>query len=97
MKPTASVNGAFIPEFAAKVRLKFDRHAKKYMLIYPERGLELNESAATIALKCDGTRAIDMIVDEIIGEHVGAVRETVKRDVVEFVTELRNRGLLTRA
>ncbi len=96
VKSPVTVNGTFIPKLAAKARLKFDRHGKKYMILYPERGLELNEAAAAIAKKCDGTRAVDTIVEELLLEHVGGVRDTVKVDVLEFVTELSNRGLLTR-
>ena len=39
---------SFIPKLAKKARLRFDRHSGKLMLIYPERGLALNESAAKI-------------------------------------------------
>lgn len=88
------VDAAFVPKLASKARLRLDRHANKYMIIYPERGLELNDAAAEIAKKCDGTRTIALITDELVSEHGGATRETVESDVVAFVTDLRDKGLL---
>jgi pyrroloquinoline quinone biosynthesis protein D len=88
------IDAAFVPRLAKKARLKLDRHANKYMLIYPERGLELNDAAAAIAKKCDGSRSIGAIADELAAEHEGAPREAIERDVVDFVSMLRDKGLL---
>ena len=89
-----TIDGAFVPKLAKKARLKLDRHADKYMLIYPERGLELNDAAASIAQKIDGLRSIARISDELAQEHDGAPRETIEKDVVAFVAELHRKGLL---
>lgn len=88
------IDASFVPKLARKARLKLDRHANKYMIIYPERGLELNDTAAAIAKKCDGTRTVAVITDELVREHAGAPREAIEVDVVAFVTELRDKGLL---
>ncbi|MDB4941710.1 MAG: hypothetical protein JWP97_1244 [Labilithrix sp.] len=94
---TASViDGSFVPRLAKKARLKHDRHADRLMLIYPERGLELNDAAAAIARKLDGTRTVATIADELFAEHEGAGRADIERDVVRFVEELRDKGLLER-
>lgn len=91
-----AIDGIFVPKLARKVRLKLDRHAGKYMLIYPERGLELNDEAAAIARKCDGTRSVAVIADELVRELEGTpvLREVVEQDVVAFVAQLRDKGLL---
>lgn len=89
-----SIDAAFVPKLAKKARLKLDRHADKYMIIYPERGLELNDEAAAIAKKCDGTRSIAVIAEELAAEHVGAPREAIEKDVLAFVARLRDSGLL---
>ena len=90
-----AIDAAFVPKLARKARLKLDRHANKYMIIYPERGLELNEEAAAIAKKCDGTRSVAAIADELAREHEGAaLREVIEQDVVAFVSQLRDKGLL---
>jgi coenzyme PQQ biosynthesis protein PqqD len=89
-----AIEAAFVPRLAKKARLKLDRHANKYMIIYPERGLELNDAAAQIAQKCDGSRSIAAIADELVKEHDGAPRAVIEADVLAFVTMLRDKGLL---
>jgi coenzyme PQQ biosynthesis protein PqqD len=68
------------------------------MIVYPERGLALNESAAAIAKRCDGTRTLAEIVDEIAIEAnvPAAERADLERDVAAFVEELARKGLLER-
>ncbi|CAN5883621.1 pyrroloquinoline quinone biosynthesis peptide chaperone PqqD [soil metagenome] len=90
------IDGAFVPRLARKARLKLDRHTNKTMILYPERGLELNDAAAAIAQKLDGRRSIGVIVAELVAEHAGAPAEAVERDVVAFVTLLHGKGLLER-
>lgn len=90
-------DGDFVPKLAKKVRLRFDRHEQRPMLLYPERGLLLSVTAAAIAERCDGTRSIDAIVDELSALYDGAPRDAIARDVAAFVDELRDRGLLERA
>jgi pyrroloquinoline quinone biosynthesis protein D len=88
-----TVPHAFVPRLADKARLRFDRHDGHVMLVYPERGLLLNESAAAIAGMCDGTRSVDEIVAALSLER-GVPRETLEHDVLAFVTDLRAKGLL---
>lgn len=80
----------FVPKLAKKARLRFDRHSGKHMLMYPERGLELNESAAAIVKRCDGTKSVSAIVAELEKE-TGA---DVKNDVLAILEDLRKKGLL---
>jgi pyrroloquinoline quinone biosynthesis protein D len=89
-----AIEAGFVPKLAKKARLKHDRHADKLMIIYPERGLELNDAAAEIARKCDGSRSIAVIVDELAKEHDTAARAVIEADVVAFVSMLRDKGLL---
>ena len=91
---TVAIEAAFVPKLAKKARLKHDRHADKLMIIYPERGLELNDAAAEIARMCDGSRSIAVIVDELAKAHDGAPRTVIEADVVAFVSMLRDKGLL---
>ena len=91
-----TIDAAFVPKLAKKARLRLDRHANKYMIIYPERGLELNDEAAAIAKKLDGTRSIKVIADELAIEHDGAPRDAIEKDVLTFVTSLADKGLLER-
>jgi coenzyme PQQ biosynthesis protein PqqD len=83
------------PKLASKARLKWDRHESKHMLLYPERGMLLNETAAQIVSACDGARTIAEIAAEIAAGKTGkADVATVERDVIHFVESLRARALL---
>ncbi len=88
------IDGAFVPRLARKARLKLDRHTNRTMILYPERGLELNDSATAIAHKVDGVRSIALIAEELAREHEGAPREAIEKDVVAFVALLHGKGLL---
>jgi coenzyme PQQ biosynthesis protein PqqD len=90
------IDGGFVPKLAKKARLRFDRHSKSHMIVYPERGLALNESAAEIAKRCDGSRSVGEIVEELAKVHNvrGKQWEEVYADVVAFVSQLRDKGLL---
>ena len=88
-----------VPKLAKKVRLRFDRHEGKHMLLYPERGLLLSASAAAIAERCDGTRTVADIAREIAAacDPAAAPQEAdIARDVIDFLEGLAARGLLER-
>jgi pyrroloquinoline quinone biosynthesis protein D len=84
---------SFVPRLARRARLRFDRHEGRHMIVYPERGLVLNETGAAIAAKCDGSRTLEAIAAELAAAH-GAPLAEVERDVVAFVLDLRRRRLL---
>ncbi len=81
---------------ASKARLRPDPRSGRQMLLYPERGLELSDSAARIAALCQEERAVSAIVDQLLRETTGASREQIERDVLQFLGELESRGLLAR-
>jgi coenzyme PQQ biosynthesis protein PqqD len=82
------------PRLASKVRLRFDRHAQRHMLIYPERGMVLNDSAAAIAELCTGEHTLDAIVERLREGRAGATREELARDVQAFLNQLWERALI---
>jgi len=84
---------SFVPRLAKKARLRFDRHSQSHMIVYPERGLALNESAAEIAKRCDGTRSIAEIAAEIAAVANVSPSE-IEGDVLAFVDGLAKKGLL---
>jgi coenzyme PQQ biosynthesis protein PqqD len=94
--PRRAIELTFVPTLARKARLRFDRHSGGHMIIYPERGLALNESAAAIAKLCDGTRTVAAIVEELATEAGLAATESddIERDVIAFVEQLAKKGLL---
>lgn len=82
------------PKLARKVRLRFDRHSDAHWLVYPERGMKLSASAASIAALCTGTMTLEQIVDALHAAAAGASREQIAEDVQQFLQALRVRGLL---
>jgi coenzyme PQQ biosynthesis protein PqqD len=84
------------PRLAAKARLRFDRKASRYMLLYPERGLALNTTAADVLQLCTGERTVQSIVDELARRY-GHDAPDVEREVLSFLTTMAERGLLQTA
>ena len=78
---------------AAKARLRRDRLTGKPFLLYPERGLELSDSAARIAELCVEERAVAAIVDELTAAS-GEPRGRIESEVLSFLGALADRGLL---
>ncbi len=82
------------PRLNRKVRLRFDRRTGRFLLLYPERGLELNSSAAEIARLCTGEWTVDGMTQQLAQIHVDASPDTITRDVQNFIETLAARGLL---
>jgi coenzyme PQQ biosynthesis protein PqqD len=73
------------------VRLVADRVGGRHVLIGPERGLVLDDTATAIVRLVDGARTIDAIV-EALG--ASAPAEVVRRDVVAFLEALAERRMV---
>jgi len=82
-----------IPRLAGKVRLRFDRHSGQHLLLYPERGMQLDASAAEILQLCDGSRTVGAVVSELAQRHRHECGE-VERDVLAFLQQLQDRCLI---
>jgi len=82
------------PALAPKARLRFDRTSGGYLLLYPERGLALNATAANILKLCDGELTVDGMVEKLQGEYLDRSAEELRRDVLEFLEEMARRGLV---
>jgi pyrroloquinoline quinone biosynthesis protein D len=83
------------PQLARKARLKLDRHSGEHWLIYPERGLRLNASAARIAALCQGELQVSEIVERLAAETSADNRDRIEQDVQTFLASLSERGLLS--
>jgi coenzyme PQQ biosynthesis protein PqqD len=82
---TSALSADSRPHLARKTRLRADPLSGDTLLLYPEHGLVLNPSAAAILRLCDG-RSVRDIADELAAP---------LDDVLEFLTSLRDRGLVT--
>jgi coenzyme PQQ biosynthesis protein PqqD len=82
------------PRLSPRARLRWDEVEKRFMLVFPEAALMLNETAPEILKLCDGERTVDQIVDALTARFVGIDREAMKEDVIGFLDRIRKRGLL---
>jgi pyrroloquinoline quinone biosynthesis protein D len=81
------------PRLSPKVRLRLDWRTGRELLLYPERGLELNRTATEIARLCTGEWTVDDIVRHVAYRHTHVSSVDITRDVREFLKSLADRGL----
>jgi coenzyme PQQ biosynthesis protein PqqD len=84
------------PRIAAKARLRYDRKTDRTMLLYPEKGLVLNPTAAEIAKLCTGEHTVSAIVERLAAQY-GKDGAAIEDEVMKFLTALAERGLLQEA
>ena len=84
------------PALAAKVRLKKDARSGRYLLLYPERGMELNPTGVEIVRLCDGQATVGEIVAALVRRYASTPPEKVESEVLSFLGALEERALLER-
>ena len=82
------------PRLAAKARLRVDPRSGKHMLLYPERGLELTETAARIAKLCGQGLTVAAIIERLAAQFADADHQRIEDEVLTFLRSLDERGLL---
>ena len=82
------------PRLAGKARLRYDRKAERYMLLYPEKGLALNATAADIVRLCTGEHTVATIVEQLTAKYEGQPREVIEREVRAFLDSVVDRALV---
>ena len=75
------------PRLAPGVRLHFDAKRDAWVLLGPERVIEIEGPASEILRRCDGTRSIGQIVDELAALYT-ADRAEIEGDVRDMLAEL---------
>ena len=82
------------PQLSPKVRLRFDLRTGRYLLLYPETGLDLSRTATEIARLCTGEWTVDEIAQYLAQIHTEVSPGEITRDVRDFLTTLAGRGLV---
>jgi coenzyme PQQ biosynthesis protein PqqD len=82
------------PRLAPKVRVRFDRRGQQYLLLYPEKGLALNPTAAAVVSLCTGEHTVEAIVEQLAAKCLAEPRERVERDILAFLQTMTDRGLV---
>jgi pyrroloquinoline quinone biosynthesis protein D len=90
--------GAAVPEtsrprLAAGVRLHFDTRRQAWMLLAPERVVETEDPAHDILSRCDGSRTVGQIVDELAKVYT-ADRAEIAGDVADLLAELAGKRMV---
>jgi pyrroloquinoline quinone biosynthesis protein D len=83
------------PRLAAKARLRWDRKGERYMLLYPERGLVLNGTAADVVRLCTGELTVGAIVEQLAAKYAPQPRAAIEQEIVAFLTRMAERALVT--
>jgi coenzyme PQQ biosynthesis protein PqqD len=82
------------PRLANKARIRFDRKTERYLLLYPEKGLELNPTAADIARLCTGEHTLTDMVERLADKYPNQPRPDIEREMLAFLAVLGERGLV---
>jgi len=82
------------PRLAPGVRLHFDTRRDAWVLLAPERVIEAEGPAPDILRRCDGTRTLDQIIDELAALYT-ADRAEIEGDVKDMLTDLVAKRMLT--
>ena len=79
---------------ARKARLRHDPLSGKTMLLYPERGLELTDTAAAIATLCARGGTVAAMLDALCVRFADEPRGRIEGELMTFLRALEDRGLL---
>jgi coenzyme PQQ biosynthesis protein PqqD len=82
------------PRLAPKVRLRLDQKTNRYLLLYPEKGMQLNPTAADIAQLCTGEHTVGEIISRLVEKYSPQPREVIEREVLSFLEALSERALV---
>ena len=72
MPSTPETSDLLYPKLAAHARLQDDKLSGATMLLYPEGALVLDDAAAEIAKRCDGSRTVQTIRVELMEIFAGS-------------------------
>jgi pyrroloquinoline quinone biosynthesis protein D len=75
------------PRLAPGVRLHFDKTRDAWVLLGPERVIETEGPASEILRRCDGSRTVAQIVEELAAVYA-ADRAEIAGDVTDMLAEL---------
>lgn len=81
------------PRLAPGVRLHFDKTRGAWVLLGPERVIETEGPANDILRRCDGTRTVGQIIDELAALYTAEPTE-IARDVEDMLAELTTMRML---
>lgn len=88
------------PKLNRGARLRFDEQSNRYVLLSPERALLLNSSAGEVVRRCDGSRTVAQIANELsqgeseVGDSGRADESDRSGDILQLLIDLRRKQLV---
>ena len=82
------------PRLAPKVRLRLDQKTHRLLLLFPERGILLNPTAAEIIKRCKGKVTVTTMVDHLMQTYDGQPREVIETETLNLLQQFHTRGLI---
>jgi pyrroloquinoline quinone biosynthesis protein D len=79
---------------APSARLRFDKIEARHVLLSPERGLALSDTATEIVRLCDGTRTASEVVQACVARYTEGNAAQIETDVRRVLQELMARSLV---
>ena len=83
------INKETIPELAPTFRFQWEEVQDCYVVLYPEGMVKLSQSAGQIMKRCDGTKTVSEIIDDLEVEFPGA---ELTNDVINFMEQAKENG-----
>jgi len=93
MTAAARLSSDTCPGLAPGVRLTFDKARDCWVVLAPERVLMPDETALEILQRCNGTRPVDEIIDELASVY-SADRSEIAQDVQQMIADLIDKRIL---
>jgi pyrroloquinoline quinone biosynthesis protein D len=84
-------SSAYRPKIRSMLRLQWEPAQNAHVLLYPEGMVKLNQSAAEVLKRCDGTRNLDTLIVDLEREFNATA---IAAEVHAFVADARTRGWL---
>ncbi len=84
-----SINLPERPRLSRRFRLQFEEAQGRWVLLYPEGMVQLNDSAAEILKRCNGERTLGAIVSEL---ETAFNTQDLKPQVISLLQEGQRRG-----
>jgi pyrroloquinoline quinone biosynthesis protein D len=94
-EPRLFVEGDAVLRLAPHTRFRFDEVRQAWIVLAPERLMLPDEQAVEILQLIDGERAVDGIIDELVGRY-DAPRDVIAGDVIKMLQDLVDKKVLRR-
>ena len=93
MTVSLEIGPAWTPRLPRHVKFRFDETRDAWVILGPERVLFPDQIAIEILKRCDGEASVEGIAGDL-AEGFGASVEEVQIDIIEFLRDLAEKGLI---